>query len=105
MEQTVEEREEREKNEEAATEALADLKCRPSETIERVEGLAATLRDARPLKKGQLLGSLAIEPPLGERAGVDSDSEVRRVCGVRRTRCNPMNRRRARTHKPTNGKP
>ena len=69
---------------EAAAEALADLKCRPSETIERVEGLAATLRDARPLKKGQLLDSLATDPPLGVRAAVESDSEVRRACGVGR---------------------
>ena len=79
MEQTVEEREEREEREEAEAEALADLKCRPSETIERVERMAATLRDAPPLKKGQLLDSLATDPPLGVRAGVDSDSEMRRV--------------------------
>ena len=105
MEQTVEEREEREEREEAEAEALADLKCRPSETIERVERMAATLRDAPPLKKGQLLDSLATDPPLGVRAGVDSDSEMRRACGAGRTRCNPMNRRRAWTHKPTNGKP
>ena len=69
MEQTVEEREEREEREEAEAEALADLKCRPSETIERVERMAATLRDAPPLKKGQLLDSLATDPPLGYAPG------------------------------------
>jgi len=83
MEQTAEEQEE------AAADALAEAKSLLVGVLERVDGLASSLRAARPLKKAQmlalaeLLDRLAVEPPEGLRAGIAFDAEIRRACGVR----------------------